>query len=76
LKKTINLNNDDLKICHKLSRAHLDIEGSKRQNVKPAQIFSNNNVLDTLNDVMKMVFLKQHGNLKHGNNKIFKLFND
>lgn len=42
----LKLNNGDLKICHKLSSAHLDAKGTQRQNVKlAAQIFSNTNAV-------------------------------
>lgn len=38
------VNVGDLKIAHKLSRAHLDVKGTQRQNIKMAtQIFSNKN---------------------------------
>lgn len=46
LEELLTLNEKDLKICHKLSRAHLDAKGAQRQNVKLAvQIFSNRNAL-------------------------------
>lgn len=46
LEELLTLNERDLKIANKLSRAHLDVKGSKRQNVKLAvQIFSNTNAL-------------------------------
>jgi len=46
LEEILRLNSGDLKIAHKLSRAHLDIKGAQRQNVKmAAQVFSNTNAL-------------------------------
>lgn len=44
LERLLEINGNDLKIAHKLSRLHLDVTGSHRQNVKLAtQIFSNTN---------------------------------
>lgn len=44
LEELLAINVGDLKIAHKLSRAHLDVKGTQRQNVKmAAQIFSNRN---------------------------------
>ena len=44
LERLIQINDNDLKIVHKLSRFHLDVKGTQRQNVKLAtQIFSNTN---------------------------------
>lgn len=44
LEELLTLNERDLKICHKLSQAHLDVKGAQRQNVKlGAQLFSNRN---------------------------------
>lgn len=46
LEELLTLNARDLKISHKLSRAHLDVKGSQRQNVKlAAQIFSDRNAV-------------------------------
>lgn len=44
LERLLYLNSADLKIVHRLSRLHLDAQGTQRQNVKLAtQIFSNTN---------------------------------
>jgi len=44
LEKLLQLNSGDLKIAFKLSRTHLDVHGSQRQNVKlAAQVFSDRN---------------------------------
>lgn len=44
LERLLEINSNDLKIAHKLSRLHLDVTGPQRQNVKLAtQIFSNTN---------------------------------
>lgn len=44
LEELLAINVGDLKIAHKLSRAHLDVKETQRQNVKmAAQIFSNRN---------------------------------
>jgi len=46
LEELVKLNAKDLKIAHKLSSTHLDVKGTRRQNVKlAAQIFSNTNSL-------------------------------
>lgn len=46
LEELLTLNEGDLKISHKLSRAHFNVKGTQRQNVKmTAQIFSNKNAL-------------------------------
>lgn len=74
LEQLLTLNNSDLKICHKLSRAHLDAKGTQRQNVKlAAQIFSNTNTL-TIKWCGENAFL---GNTQWKNtSEILKLFND
>lgn len=42
----LKLNANDLKIAYKLSAAHFDVKGTRRQNVKlAAQIFSNRNAM-------------------------------
>lgn len=44
LERLLEINNGDLKIAFKLSRIHLDVQGTQRQNVKLAtQIFSATN---------------------------------
>lgn len=44
LKRLLQINSGDLKIAHKLSQVHLDVQGTQRQNVKLAtQIFSATN---------------------------------
>lgn len=44
LERLLEVNTNDLKIAHKLTRLHLDAIGSQRQNVKLAtQLFSNTN---------------------------------
>lgn len=46
LERLIQINGNNLKIVHKLSRFHLDIKGTQRQNVKLAtQVFSNTNAI-------------------------------
>lgn len=46
LEELLALNGKDLKICFKLSQAHLDAKGTQRQKVKlVVQIFSNRNAL-------------------------------
>lgn len=42
VEELVTLNEKDLKIAHKLSKTHIDVKGTQRQNVKlAAQIFSN-----------------------------------
>lgn len=68
------LNAEDLKIAHKISRAHLDVRGTQRQNVRmAAQVFSNTNA-------MAIQWCGQNGLLTSNQWKeiadIIKLFND
>lgn len=75
LVELLTLNKTELKIAHKLSSAHLDVKGTKRQNVKmAAQVFSNTNALALQwcgenNNLLVSLQWKQ-------TSEILKLFND
>ncbi|KAL6416868.1 hypothetical protein ACFW04_014787 [Cataglyphis niger] len=74
LEKLLKINVGDLKIAHKLSRTHLDVKETQRQNVKlAAQIFSNKNAVAIKwceeNSLLKSKQWKKTAD-------IFKLFND
>lgn len=74
LEELLRLNEKDLKICYKLSRAHLDPKGTQRQNVNlAAQLFSNRNALAIKwcgqNNLLRSTHWKHMS-------KVLKLFND
>lgn len=75
LEKLIQINGNDLKIVHKLSRFHLDVKGTQRQNVKlAAQVFSNTNAT-ALEWCGKKGFIKDCLEWSE-TAKFLKLFND
>ena len=69
----LHLDNNELKICHKISQGHLTVRGSERQNVrKAAQLFSNT-IANFIFQFMPNEF--QAGQFILLINKLFDIFN-